>query len=380
MKQLRAVFFASFFFSVHTALLAYLNSSMLSQYAAPKTIGVLYTAASMLSLVLVLLSARFLGWYGNKKVVYTALSASTILLLGISSTTGVTTLFLFTLYFSLNAVVLYGIDIFIEHYSKEQQTGNIRGTYLTLTNIGWVLAPVISGSVESRFGFAAVYIIAACAVLITLISLYRTQKQFVDKPYKTGHLIEGIKLIAKQKQLRIIVGLNFLLQLFFVFMVIYSPLYLTTVVGFSWKTLGLILSIMLIPFVLIPLPAGRYADSVLGEKEFLIGGFLTAAVAALFFSHVQSSSVVFFAVILFVSRIGASLVETMCESYFFKQVTDSDAGIISVYRNMLPVAYVVGPLLGMIVFTIGSYTLVFAGAAFIMLAGAVLSLTVKDTR
>jgi Na+/melibiose symporter-like transporter len=73
----------------------------------------------------------------------------------------------------------------------------------------------------------------------------------------------------KTKSIRTIGAINVLLQLFYTFMVIYVPIYLTEVIGFSWSELGLILCIALIPFVLLDSPVGELADKKYGEKEFL---------------------------------------------------------------------------------------------------------------
>lgn len=362
------------------ALLAYANSSMLSRFASPKMVSIVYTLASLLSITLVLTAPRILRLFGNRKTIVTTLLLSMMLLISLGLFSGKIILVLFILYFSLNAVVLYGLDIFLEHYSKEAQTGNIRGLYLTLSNIGWVAAPIISGILGTRFGFKSLYIVAAIVIGITVSILWITQKKFTDKHYKKSHLEDGFKTLRTNKSIRTITIINLILQMFFVMMVIYSPLYLTTVIGFSWKTLGILLSIMLIPFVIFPFPAGYIADKYLGEKELLIGGFLIAAGATLFFAQVTTASFLFFAVILFTSRVGASIIEAMAESYFFKQVTDDDSSAISMYRNMLPVAYTIGPLLGALFFSLGSYTLVFSLTAGMMVLAAIFTLTLRDSK
>lgn len=362
------------------ALLAYVNSSMLSQFAGPKTVSAVYTLASIISIILVIGAPRILRAIGNRKTVVWTLVLSALLLLGLGISSGKSALLLFVFYFSLNSVVLYGLDIFLEHYSKEQNTGNIRGLYLSLGNIGWVVAPTLSGLLETTYGFKAVYLIAALVVTVTLAIIWYTQRGFTDREYNKSHFDDGFKVLRSNKSIRTITVLNLTLHLFFVLMVIYSPLYLTTVVGFSWKTLGLLLSIMLLPFVLFPYPAGRIADKYIGEKELLVGGFLIAAAATLFFAQVTSTSFLFFAVVLFTTRVGASLVEAMCESYFFKQVTDEDSSVISIYRNMLPVAYTIGPLVGALLFSIGSYQLIFSIAAGMLVCAALFSLTIRDSK
>jgi MFS family permease len=309
-----------------------------------------------------------------------SLLASGILLYSISTHSGVKIIPLFILYFSLNSVVLYGLDLFLEHYSNENKTGNIRGLYLTLGNIGWVIAPLISGTLETHFGFSAIYLVAAISVLVTLCIVFFSQRGFVDRVYHRSHFVDGLHTLLKNKNLRKITFLNFLLQFFFVIMVIYSPVYLTSVIGFSWKNLGVLLSIMLLPFVIFPYPSGYIADKYLGEKELMFGALIIMGLATIYFGLVGNASFTIYAIILFLSRMGASIFETMCESAFFKRVTDADSSVISAYRNMMPVAYVIGPLIGAAIFGLTSYKTLFISLGILMIVTSFYTLRLKDTK
>ncbi len=380
MRNIRFIFLASFFFSLHMALLAYVNSSMLSEFASPNLISLTYILASALSLFLVTLAPQIVRALGNVKYIAFSLLASATLLYMISSHSGLRIIPLFVLYFSLNSVVLYGLDLFLEHYSSESQTGNIRGLYLTLGNIGWVIAPLISGSLETKFGFSVIYLVAGISVVITMCVVLFSQRGFVDRAYPRIHFIDSLKILLKNKDLRMIAFLNFLLQFFFVIMVIYSPVYLTSIIGFSWKTLGALLSIMLLPFVVFPYPSGHIADKYLGEKELMIGSLILMGLATLYFAQIGAGSFTIYAIALFLTRMGASVFETMCESAFFKRVTDADSSVISAYRNMMPVAYVVGPLIGATIFSMTSYKTLFSLLGVLMIAASIYTFRLKDTK
>ncbi len=362
------------------ALLAYVNSSMLGQFASPTLVGITYTIASILSLILVTIAPDIIRRIGALPYVSISLAASALLLYFISTHRGGSIIPLFILYFSLNSVVLYGLDIFLEHYSKESTTGNIRGAYLTLGNVGWVIAPLLSGTLQSSVGFSGIYLAAAVVVVITLGAMLLGQRGFVDKAYTQGTIFDGLRVLRRNKNLRLITSLNFLLQLFFVVMVIYSPVYLTEVMGFSWQTFSLILSIMLSAFVIIPYPLGRIIDKYKNERELMSIALLLMGVATLWFAHLGYASVTLYALILFLSRIGASALETVCESTFFKQVTDKDSEVISLYRNMMPFAYTIGPLLAAALFAFSSYQTLFTVLGIMMLLSTILALQIKDTR
>lgn len=378
-RHIRLVFLASFFFSLHMALLAYVNSSMLGEFASGSLISITYTLASILSLVFVSVAPRIINRFGNLKYTSGALILSASLLYLISTKSGLSILPFFILYFSLNSVVLYGLDLFLEHYSIESKTGNIRGAYLTLGNIGWVSAPIISSALETRFGFSSIYILASFVVIITFLVITWGQRGFVDRVYKKSHFLDGLHVLRRNKPLRKITFLNFILQLYFVVMVIYSPVYLTSVIGFSWKTLGIILSIMLLPFVIFPYPTGHLADKF-GEKSLMYIGLTVMGTATILFANLSSSGVILYATVLFMTRAGASILETVCDSAFFKRVTDRDSSVIGVYRNMMPMAYTVGPSIAGLIFGLYSYKILFTALGVIILIASFYSIRIKDIK
>jgi hypothetical protein len=64
------------------------------------------------------------------------------------------------------------------------------------------------------------------------------------------------------------------------------------------------------------------------------------------------------------------MVEVLAETYFFKQITDRDEGIVSVYRMMYPLAYIIAPLLGWLLISNGSYATLFLTLGLILVIGA----------
>jgi MFS family permease len=77
---------------------------------------------------------------------------------------------------------------------------------------------------------------------------------------------------------------------------------------------------------------------------------------------------------------GASVLQTMVDSTFFKRVTDADSSIISTYRNMMPVAYIVGPLIGSAILNLTSYQTLFSILGSLMVLASFYSFKLKDTK
>jgi MFS family permease len=139
---------------------------------------------------------------------------------------------------------------------------------------------------------------------------------------------------------------------------------------------------MLVPYVLIEYPAGWIADRFLGDKELMVAEFLVAggAVAA-FCLLTPATSLAVILVILVASRIGAALVESMIEAHFFRRVSKRDINSVSVFRSVWPLSYIIGPIVGSIILVASGYSTFFLlTGAFVIVAGALSALLIKDFR
>jgi MFS family permease len=136
---------------------------------------------------------------------------------------------------------------------------------------------------------------------------------------------------------------------------------------------------MLLPFILIEIPAGKIADRWIGEKELLLAGFIIMALSTMVIPFIGTASFILWTTILFVTRIGASLVEIMTESYFFKHVKGDDANIISFFRMTRPLAYIAGPIAAIIALQFFPFQYIFLVLGIIMFLGLKYSLALKDT-
>ena len=124
----------------------------------------------------------------------------------------------------------------------------------------------------------------------------------------------------------------------------------------------------------------RIADRWFGEKEILFLGFIVLALSSMAIGLLHNKSIIVWTSLLFVSRIGASMVEAMSETYFFKRVKDSDLGFISLFRTTKPWAYVVAPALAIVILPIAGLDASFIVLGFVMLYGVRFALALKDTK
>jgi predicted MFS family arabinose efflux permease len=380
-KVLNTLFLSNIFISFHYALVIYINSSFLNNFFSEPQISALYIIGSIVDTIFLLNASRVLEKIGGYRFTIYAACIEFLATVGMAVTK---TPFLVGFYFLVHLVtislLLFNMDVWVESVSDdESKTGEIRATYLTLTNITIVIAPSIIALLVFNNVFGYAYAFSA----ISLIPLYYLIKKFKSIPrQKVFHirLKETLTEYIKNKDLYNIFVCDVLLQLFYAFMVVYTPLYLEKYVGFSWTEIGLMFTIMLLPFVLFELPIGELEDSKYGEKEFLTMGFIIMGISTLFISFITEKVFWIWAVTLFITRIGASLVEVSAESYFFKHVNQEKTDVISFFRIGRPISFIIGPLLATLTLQFIPFQYMFIVIGAIMIIGTHYSMGLKDTK
>ena len=120
---------------------------------------------------------------------------------------------------------------------------------------------------------------------------------------------------------------------------------------FSWGQIGIIFTIMLSPFVLLGLPIGTLIDKYhFNKKTLLYWGFIILCISTAGLSFIISNNIIVWAIVLFATRIGASIIETTSEIFFFETISEKDTNLLSIFRDMFPIAYIIAPLVASIVF------------------------------
>jgi MFS family permease len=371
-NKIKRIYILSFIFALHIALSAYVNSSFLTGIMSEKFVGILYTISSLLTLFFLSKSVNILKDFGNRKLTLAFLSFNIISLVGlITSNNPYIIGASFIIFTSTNTLVLFCIDIFIEHFSNPKKTGKTRGLYLTIVNIAWMLSPLIAAFIITEVGgYRFIYIISFIMVSIMAIGLVFSVKTFKDKTYTKTPFLETFRYLKNNKHLLAITSINFLLHFFFAWMVVYTPIYLIEHLKFTWEQLGVIFTIMLIPFVILGYPIGILIDKYhLNKRKILYLAFTIIIISTISISFINSISLVVWSIILFATRVGASMIETTGEIYFFSHTNAEDAGMLSIYRDMLPIAYIVAPIVATVVFFIFPFKYLFIILSIIMCIG-----------
>lgn len=380
-KVMNTLFLANIFISFHYALVIYINSSFLSNFFTETQVSYLYIIGSILDAILLLNASKILNKIGNYKFVLYCLALellSTVgLMLGTSAfVVGIS----FLVHVFSISLFLYNMDIFVEAASLgEEKTSSIRGTYLTLTSTAIVIAPAIVSFIVVDNSYTYVYLLASLFLLPLYLLLKRVKK------IKSENLVhikirETVMAYIKNRDLYSIFICQSLLQFFYAYMVIYMPIYLSKYIGFAWSEIGIMFTIMLLPFVIFELPVGELEDFQYGEKEFLSIGLIILGLSTIFMSFITSNVFWVWTSILFISRIGASFVEISTESYFFKNVDKDKTDIIGFFRISRPVSFIIAPITATIILGFIQFQFIFIFIGILMILGLKYSLALKDTK
>lgn len=389
-RSIRFLYLAGFLAYLHLTFVVFVNSSFMADRIGEHWVGFLYVIGSLLAIGSFFSVSHLLARIGNYRVLIVASALEILTLIGLSSAHETATLvLLFVMHLAVYPVIFFTLDVFLESYTQPEdgegdQTGGVRGVYLAIANASFMIAPLLVGwivGVEERFSIVYAFSAALLVPFLALIAL--RFRRFIDPAYHTidfRSLVPTLRSVLANKNLSGVMFAHYLLRLFYAWSIVYLPLYLHSHVGFSWPEIGIILTITLSPYVLFEIPIGRIADRWLGEKEMMGVGFVILGGTFGAVSVMETASIIPWIALIFLAEVGATLVEITSESYFFKQVSDSNANLISLFRTIQPAAYVTGVFVAslfLLFVPLKLLFLVFGGAIILGLYGA---LSITDTR
>lgn len=368
----------------HANITVYVNSSYLTEFISEAAVGVIYMAGAAISVIWFLFISQVLHRVGNYRLTMGLLILDFLAVLCMSFAESARFLIpLFLIHYISLPIIFFNVDVFIEAAldNKEFSTGSNRGLLLTLTGIIGMLAPLVMGiSVPASGDFSLVYLLSALTVIPIIILARVNFRDFSDPPYDELDVFSAMGTFWSKMNIRLVFLSTFLLQMFFTFTVIYYPLYLIRDIGLSWEDFGIMMAVAVSAYMIFEYPIGIIADKYIGEKEMMATGFMILALTIASTSFITTTSVLLWSAVMFIMRIGASLVEATTESYFFKKTKSSDAQIISFFRATRPLSYVLTTLLVSLALLFIPFNLVFILTAFAMIPGMFFALNLKDTK
>ena len=378
-KRVKWIYFGALLLSLHYAFTVYINSTFLNQFYSEHDLSILYAIGSLITILCFVAIPSLVRKFGNGRVLLTGIVLKFIALVGLAvSTNPIHIAEFFLIHQAMSPLLLFGLDVFLEDaLHSEAVTGRVRSMYLTVSNAAFLVSPFIVGNILQFSSYSYVFLISAVFIFLLFFVVGDEIQPVKMQTLEETSFRDTVRKIWPRKSLKLIIFLDFLLQSFYALMVVYMSIYLHQFIGFSWTTIGGLYTFMLLPFVLFEAPLGRLFDKIKIEIDTMVVGFALMCVSVLLMGSLHSTSVLVWALLLFVSRVGASFAEVGCEYSFFKRVTGRDAGFISLFRMTMPIAYVVIPLVAGFLLSYISYESLFLCFGISLLLGIYYSLKVR---
>ncbi len=380
------IYLMNFFWAGAFALPMYIQSSFIESIVGIEFAGLVFFISTVVMLLFMLILPNFLQKFHNFKVTIAINLLAFLSSILIYFSHGLLSVLFYILYVALLTVLVICFDIFLEQsIASEEETGRVRTIKLWFINVVVLVSPLLSGYLLSWFdSYRLVYLLSGLFFIMVVILMLFSRNQLDDRTvsYKKRSLKSIEKIFKTHPNITRSVKIEFALRFFYAVMVLYMPIYLHDNIGFSWPQIGLVFTIMLIPFVTLQIPAGRIADKYIGEKEMIIGGMIFIVTFTLWAVFTNTHSVWQWALILFMTRVGAAVLEAMNEVFFFKHVDEKDIDLIDVFRDIRPIGWLVASFVAFVILFIWSTSIkvVILFAALIVFYNLRQAIFIKDTK
>jgi MFS family permease len=381
------VYLTSFLYSFHYAMPLYIESSFISQFLPVNiAVGLIFSFAAIFTVLYTFLLPRILKRFGNYRSTLAIMGVEIFSLVSLTLFSGsqsapTITIISFMVFLVASNVIFLNLDYFVEAFTDNEKTGSMRGIFMTVLNVAVAVGPFLAGLLLTDHDFWKIWLAAAVVMCFGFFIIAKYFKDYEDPHYLVHPFRKTFAIVRESHDLHSIIYLHFILSFFYVWMVIYTPIYLNINIGIPMNViLGTIIPIALIPFIIFEVFFGNLADKKYGETEMLTIGLIIMGISTAGMSWMTTTSVVLWSALLFVTRFGASLVESMTESYFYKKVGPEDAHLITFMRTTRATAYIIGPIIGSILLAFIDFHYIFLILGILMLTAVWFSLTIKDTR
>lgn len=341
----RRIGFLSFLFGFAGAFPLYVASSYFEEALGNSNVSIFYLLTFGGVLFALFFLQKLLRRFGSSLLFLTLLLGATLVqvpLVFFPVSWGGTILVI--LYFLLITLAWATLDIILERFSEDRCSGRIRSLHLTAMNAGLLLAPFLSTRLMESFGFPGVFAVSltlfSILLVISILALFGTEFHSQVR----ASLFETIRKAFRRADIRRIYAVSFAMEFFYAVMIVYTPIRLREL-GMDWSDIGIVFTVMLIPFVLVQLPLGILADKRTGEKELLIVSLVIAAFSTAAVALIGSADVTLWAGVLFATRFGIASIEVLRDSYFYKRIDGEESDLIAFFRTASPVGNITAALI-----------------------------------
>lgn len=305
-------------------------------------VGAIFFIGYLSAFISNLYSAYIIKHLKKRKSLLVALAAFTILFAMFAFTKHSAIIFmLFAFYQFVLSLFVVDVSLYIKHYSNYRELAENAGKLGTLSNLGWIIGPLLGSLIADRYGFEMAFLFSSAVSLIALAIFFFVRLDHEDVTYHhPTPFFQNISTFFKNPNLRRTyinnAGLGFIFSIWD-----YLPL-LMLGLGATIPIIGLTKTLMGVTQSIFEFPIGQLADRETGERKIFIVGYALAAFFTLLLGF--TTDLRLFITFFFIAATGTAFLEMTRDSYFFRQMSESKLELVSVYRTSDTFPYLLGQL------------------------------------
>ncbi len=226
----------------------------------------------------------------------------------------------------LSTLKITSFGIIIRDKSRETELSRNEGVMYTLLNVAWVIGPLIAGLLSEFLGLSFIFVISAIFIFLAFVSFKVSRIQVSNLKKKIDrnmykNFIEFFK--NKNRVLSYVIGGG--IPFWWALIYLFVPMYIIER-GLSIEWVGYFLFAIAVPMILFTYVFAKLAGRIGFKKLFKTGFFIlfASALACFFVSNVPvifgfNNIYIILGILIFAS-IGAAMLESTLEAYFFDLV------------------------------------------------------------
>lgn len=284
------------------------------------TIGFISSGLVIVSLFVSFITTPILETFGKKKVFILSLIIPILLYLSL-------VLYRNLYFFVLIAGILTIGDtlrnatansIFRDNTNKKELNEK-EGLLFSLTNIGWLVGPLIAGYLVILSGVNLIFSITSCLFLIALVFLFFVHLKNTDRIYKKPHwsIKENLLKFIRNKETHLPYLMTCGLHAWWSLIYLYAPLFMIRE-GLGGKEIGVFMFFVVLPLITLEYFVGKSSEKR-GLRKYFFYGFLGLSLISLVLFFVKGIYIQL--ILLAAASLFAALIEPLQDTFFFKKVS-----------------------------------------------------------
>ena len=321
---------------------------------ASAAVGVYAAVYAAFAVIVGIFSVEILHWFTKTRLLYITIAALGACYCMMSFSVKPST-FIILDYVANFALTMFGIllPLFMSEFSRGIGMAKLNARRLLLENIGAFIAPVFAMTVVNFFNddYRMPFLAAGMIYFFGLLFFKHfgiVQPDKIIKPVKLGRTVRALRINAKSFFRKRGMFRAYLVNFGFFALRAMRLLYVPIVVienGFSNETLGIVLSLGIIPYIVVNLFIGRLIQKY-GVRIWMTIGFVSFAIFSVMAMIMGGNALL---AIFVLWQISGALMEASHDLLFFNDMPKREqAKYYGVFRTSVNFPSVVVPVLGTI--------------------------------